>query len=138
MVLIEKREKFVPHTNFAAWAFRVAYFKAANWRRDMQREGRVMFREDFFQHAAAVAEEHFTDDHGMHEALRQCLKQLPPEDRALVVRKYADQESLVSQAEASGRKANTLHKAISRIRLVLRECIRRQLAGDTRPPSPTP
>src|SRR6478736_9185599 len=69
MVLIQKRETFEPNSNFPAWAFRVAYFKATTWRRDMQREGRVMFSETFFQTAAAIAEDHFADRPHVDEAL---------------------------------------------------------------------
>ncbi len=45
--------------------------------------------------------------------------------------KYGERVSLTNQAVASERKANTVHKAISRIRLVLRECIRRQMDTDS-------
>jgi len=48
----------------------------------------------------------------------------------LVRLKYGERVSLADHAGENGRKANTLHKTISRIRLVLRECIRRQMNTD--------
>lgn len=127
MVLIQKRETFRADGNFDGWAFRVAYFKATTWRRDMQREGRVMFSETFFQEAAAIAEEHFTETPVLHDVLGSCLEKLSPDDRKLLHLKYVDRVSLTRHAESSGRKATALHKTISRIRLALRQCIGRQL-----------
>src|SRR6478609_9037419 len=112
IVLIQKRETFEPNSNFAAWAFRVDYFKATTWRRDRQREGRVMFSETFFQSAAAIAEEHFAERPHVDEALAHCLDKLPPQDRELIRLKYGERVSLTSQAAASDRKSNTLHKAV--------------------------
>lgn len=134
MVLIQKRDSFREDGNFVAWAFRVAYFKATTWRRDMQREGRVMLSETFFQYAASIAEAQFTETTGIHDALRHCLEKLPQDDRKLLQLKYVDRICLTKHAEAGGRKANALHKSVSRIRLALRQCIQRQL--DKSPPTP--
>lgn len=136
MVLIQKRESFREDGNFVAWAFRVAYFKATTWRRDMQREGRVMFSETFFQHAASIAEAHFTETTGVHDALGRCLEKLPPDERKLLHLKYVDRVCLTKHAESGGRKANALHKTISRVRLALRQCIQRQLEESPTHPAP--
>lgn len=136
VVLLQKRDTFEDGTNFTAWAFRVAYFTATSWRRDLQREGRVMFSETFFQHAAAMAESHFTEASGVHDALGRCLEKLEPNDRDLLHLKYVERASLTDHAQAGGRNANAVHKTISRIRLALRECIRRQLDEST--PRSTP
>ena len=61
LVLIQKRHNFEAGTNFIAWSFRVAYFKATTWRRDRMREGRVVLSEAAFQEIAAHAETHFED-----------------------------------------------------------------------------
>ena len=90
-----------------------------------------MFSETFFQAAAAIAEEHFAERPPVDEALAMCLGKLPHQDRELVRLKYGERVSLTNQAEASDRKANTVHKTLSRIRLVLRECIRRQMDSDS-------
>lgn len=136
VVLIQKRESFEFGTNFTAWAFRVAYFKATTCRRDMLREGKVMFSEIFFQSVAAMAEDHFTERPPIHDALSSCLEQLPTRDRELIHLKYADGVSLTRHAAASGLTAGALHKTISRIRMTLRLCIRRKL--DAEPSSASP
>ena len=131
VVLLQKRETFEAGTNFSAWAFRVAYFTAASWRRDKLREGRVMFSETFFQTAAAIAEGYATDAPDLHDALGHCMRQLPARDQELVRAKYVDGVSLVTQAAAASRGSNAVHKAISRIRLALRHCIHQRIHGDS-------
>jgi RNA polymerase sigma-70 factor, ECF subfamily len=127
LVLIMKRDDFKTGTNFMAWAFRVTYFKATTWRRDRMREGRVVLSEIAFQEVAAHAEAHFGDSPPVVHALAKCLERLPPAERNLVKAKYIDHRSLVDLAAGLGCSANSLHKAISRIRLALRNCISKNL-----------
>jgi RNA polymerase sigma-70 factor, ECF subfamily len=127
LVLVMKRDDFQSGTNFMAWAFRVTYFKATTWRRDRMREGRVVLSEIAFQEVAAHAEAHFGDNPPVVQALAKCLERLPPAERNLVKAKYVDHRSLVDLAAGLGCSANSLHKAISRIRLALRNCISKNL-----------
>ena len=127
LVLIRKQEDFKPGTNFIAWAFRVAYFKATTWRRDRSREGRVVLREHEFQEIAAAAEDYFATSAPLVKALTRCVEKLPPTDRELVRLKYVERQSLTDLASGLGCRANTLHKSISRIRLALRKCVRETL-----------
>ena len=127
LVLVIKRDDFEAGTNFIAWAFRVAYFKATTWRRDRMRQGRVVLSETAFQDVAAHAEAYFMDRQPGIEALAKCLKQLPLRERDLVQAKYVDRHSLVDLAAERGCTANSLYKAISRIRLVLRTCVSQSL-----------
>lgn len=127
LVLVMKRENFIGGTNFIAWAFRIAYFKATTWRRDRLREGRVVLSETAFQEIAAQAEERFIERQPMADALAECLKRLPPRERDLVKSKYVEGHSLVDLAESLGCSANSLHKTISRIRLALRNCLHKNL-----------
>ncbi|MCW1924324.1 sigma-70 family RNA polymerase sigma factor [Luteolibacter arcticus] len=128
LVLLHKRDEFVAGTNFIAWAFRVAFFKATSWRRIRQREGRVMLGETAFQMVAAHAEVRFGQGDPLVDALEDCLKGLSPEERRLVTEKYVERRSLAQQATRLECSANSLHKSISRIRLVLRLCINRKLS----------
>ena len=127
LVLIQKQTDFELGTNFIAWAFRVAYFKATTWRRDRSREGRVVLREHEFQEIAAAAEDYFTQNVPVVQALSRCVEKLPPADRELIRLKYVERQSLTDHAAGLGRRANTLHKTLSRIRLVLRKCVRESL-----------
>lgn len=133
LVLIQKRNEFRPGTNFIAWAFRVAYFKATTWRRDRSREGRVVLRENEFQEIAAAAEQHFAKQPSIIEALNRCVARLPDEDQELIRIKYVEKRSLASHAAAIGCRPNSLHKSISRLRLVLRNCVRKSMASHPGP-----
>lgn len=127
LVLITKRDDFTAGSNFIAWAFRVAYFKATTWRRDRLREGRVVLSEIAFQDFAAEAEAHFSNRPPVVDALAGCLRSLPARDQELVRAKYVESQSLVDLAASMGCSANSLHKSISRIRLALRKCLARNL-----------
>lgn len=127
LVLVLKRDDFQAGTNFIAWAFRVAYFKATTWRRNRMREGRVVLSEMAFQDVAAHAETYFADRLPATEALANCLKLLPPPERELVNAKYVHRQSLVDLAKERGCSANSLHKSVSRIRLALRKCVSQNL-----------
>lgn len=63
-------------------------------------------------------------------ALQRCLKKLSGSDRKLIDEFYNKRQTLADKAAGMGRTANSLHKAISRIRLRLSECIDRQLGAD--------
>ena len=133
LVLIRKRDEFCPGTNFIAWAFRVAYFKATTWRRDRSREGRVVLRENEFQEIAAAAEEYFTTQPAAIDALNRCVAKLPAADRELLRIKYVEKRSLASHAAETGCRPNSLHKSISRLRLALRNCVRESLGSRADP-----
>jgi RNA polymerase sigma-70 factor (ECF subfamily) len=125
LVLLRKREAFRPGTNFMAWAFRIAYFKATTWRRDCRRENRLVISDALFHELVELAEQRFLEHEVPTSALTECLKLLSPRDQELVHVKYVEQRSLVDHAEAIGTSAQTLHKKISRIRLALRHCLRK-------------
>ncbi|MGA0845258.1 MAG: sigma-70 family RNA polymerase sigma factor [Luteolibacter sp.] len=131
LILLRKRDEFQLGTHFMAWAFRVAYFKASTWRRDRSREGRVVLRENEFREIAAAAEDYFSRQSPVVDALSVCMEKLPSADRKLLQVKYLERRSLTDYAAEIGCRANTLHKNLSRVRLVLRDCIRKQLASRT-------
>jgi RNA polymerase sigma-70 factor (ECF subfamily) len=62
-----------------------------------------------------------------HELLRQCLQQLRPEDRGLILRRYTGSSGLRELAAELGRTAESLKVSLHRIRVALRTCIRRRM-----------
>ena len=128
LVLIQKQDSFKPGTNFIAWAFRVAFFKATTWRRDRSRERRVVFNETEFQDIAAATEDFFSQRPAVAEALEECLEALKPGERELLRAKYTERRRLTDYAAELRCSAASLHKKISRIRLALRKCIREKLS----------
>lgn len=109
-------------------AFRIAWFKALSYRRDRQRERLVHFSDEGLQRIAGAAEEAAGETEQRLHALRICLAKLPPDDLALLRLKYLDRGSMAEEARKLNQSPNRLQKALSRLRLVLRHCIRATLS----------
>ncbi|QTN33249.1 sigma-70 family RNA polymerase sigma factor [Akkermansiaceae bacterium] len=126
--LWKKRGEFELGTNFKAWMFSVAKFKVMALWRDQKRRKVLSVPEEtlnlLIDEAAEVC--HGADD-PRHAALRQCIQQLRPDDRSLILRCYFDGFSLQSAAEELGRKAVNLKGSLHRIRMALRVCVKRKV-----------
>jgi RNA polymerase sigma-70 factor (ECF subfamily) len=128
LLIWDKREEYATGTNFKAWAFRIAYFKALSHRRDASRRGKFVFNDELLLQLASDAEDRFQNEaNARGEALSACVAELPPEQRELLEQHYLDGVSLTDIAYRGGRKPAALHKTISRIRLALRSCVNRRL-----------
>lgn len=124
IVVWEKRFEFEKGTNFKAWAFKIAYFKALGYRRDEARRGRFQFNEQLLLKIAAESQDLVGESGDLRaEALSECIKALPERQQALVNEHYLDGISLKDIAERGGRKAPAVHKEISRLRQALRLCV---------------
>ncbi len=124
ILIWDKRETYRQGSNFKAWAFRIAYYKALSYRRDEARRGKHFFGEGLLFQLAAEGQAMFeaTAD-ARRDALAACVTQLPADQRELLERHYVDRVSLTDIAHSSGRRPSALHKAVSRIRFALRRCI---------------
>jgi RNA polymerase sigma-70 factor (ECF subfamily) len=61
------------------------------------------------------------------DALERCLEKVPVKSRKLLALKYEQGFTLGQMAEHIGSTMDAVNKALSRIRLKLRECVERQL-----------
>ena len=128
MVLWKKFGEFLPESNFGAWACRVAYFEVLKFRQTARRD-RLLFSDDL---VGALAEQRTADADVLEErrlALRECLKKLGPHDRVLIEHRYGGTETIKQIAKRLGRPANTLYKALERIRHTLFECINKTVSA---------
>ena len=125
--LWKKRGEFQVGTHFKAWMFSVARFKVmALWRDQKRRKVLVLPDETLNLLIEEAAEVSYDAEDPRHLALRQCIQQLPPHDRALILRCYFQGYSLQQAAREIGRKAENLKGSLHRIRLSLRTCVRRK------------
>ena len=124
-----KRADWDPETPFLKWAYRICYFQAMAFMRDVGRE-RLVFREELLE---ILAEEHPRDDAGgpREQALIGCLQKLRQKDRKLVLCHYDSKESLGETAVDLGVPANTLSQRLRRIRIQLHDCIQRTLTANS-------
>jgi RNA polymerase sigma-70 factor (ECF subfamily) len=133
MVAWRKFDQYEADTNFGAWVCRIAQFELLTFRQKAGRET-VVFSDqlvDLLSHRAAEREGNNTDDR--RAALGGCVEKLKPEDREILDATYVQGEKADAIAEKTGRPVASIYNALSRIRRNLAECIRRVLAGDSRP-----
>ena len=126
--LWKKRGEFQIGTNFKAWMFSIAKFKVMACWRDQKRRKEWAMPEATLTKLLEDAElECYDASNSRHEALRECIQQLRPEDRGLILRRYFEGLSLREVASQVGRKADNLKGSLRRIRLALRACVRGKL-----------
>lgn len=125
--LWKKRDEFQPGSNFKAWMFAIAKFKVmALWRDQSRRKVFNVPEETLHLLMDDTAEVCHGADDPRHLALRDCIQQLRPDDRGLILRCYFQDHSMRSVAEDLGRKAENLKGSLHRIRVALRTCVNRK------------
>jgi RNA polymerase sigma-70 factor (ECF subfamily) len=118
--------------DFAAWLFGVARHQVFTYRRKQARE-RLRFSDellDLFAGELPVV----TDEISLRQqALRGCLRDLPDEQRELILRRYHPGESVQRMAAELERTVGVVSQTLYRIRLALLNCIRGKLAAESAP-----
>ncbi len=121
-IIWEKFDEFAPGTNFRAWAYQVAYYRAM-WFRQRQKKTAVPFGEEFFR---LVSEETLTESgllEDRHVALSGCVERLIELDRTLVERCYASGSTIKQVALEMGRSPDATYKMLKRIHRELFDCV---------------
>ena len=128
VALWQKRGEFTMGTNFKAWMFSVARFKVMSlWRDQKRRKVWAVPEETLHLLMDDAAEVFYEAEDLRHVALRQCIRELRPQDQGLILRRYFEGSSLEAVAREVGRKAINLKGSLHRIRLALRACVRRKM-----------
>ena len=123
--LWQKRNDFTLGTNFKAWAFSVARYEVLTFRKKQARDARLVFSEELeetFAEEIAARD----DDADRHEALKHCLGKLRPQDRDLLMHRYAKAGTLQDFAAQAGRSVGGLKVTLHRLRSALLECMQKQ------------
>jgi RNA polymerase sigma-70 factor, ECF subfamily len=130
VVLWREYESFQLGTNFVKWVSVIAHHQVQKFRRS-QRRREHQLSDDTIELLAADAIEQCDLLDSRRTALSRCLEQLNSSDRQLVAACYRDsRDSFKAVAEQIGRPANTVYKALNRIRHNLQRCIDRSLAAE--------
>jgi RNA polymerase sigma-70 factor (ECF subfamily) len=128
LTLWEKMDQFEPGTNFQAWAFSIARFKALAHLKKCRNSKLAVFDDEVLERLARVAAER---DPALYDAkvraLQGCLADLRPADRELLEVRYGVRETLEDYARKIGRPANSLYNTLVRLRAGLRTCIQARL-----------
>jgi RNA polymerase sigma-70 factor, ECF subfamily len=131
MTLWDKFDAAAPPTEFLAWARRFAYHKVLDFYKKSQRaEARLsqIFLKRVAETAAGQSEALQLDDR--REALTGCMEKLPPRDRDLLTRRFADGATTLSTSAQVGRSVDAVYKALAKLREALLQCIQKTLARE--------
>jgi RNA polymerase sigma-70 factor (ECF subfamily) len=128
VVLWREYEMFELGTNFVKWVSVIAHHQVYRFRRQQRRVG-PQLSDAVVDLLAQDAVERADLLESRRDALRRCLDKLPDKDRQLVRHCYSDSRvTFKSAAQELGRPANTVYKALNRIRKSLMQCIERTLS----------
>lgn len=130
VTLWEQAERFVPGTNFDAWACKVAWFKVLDHRKAARRR-RLRFSDQLVEMLAEEAAEDVDCFERERTALAACIDGLPERHRAVLTLHYENRLSLAEIGETLNRNRNAVAQLLHRIRATLRGCIERRLGPAT-------
>jgi RNA polymerase sigma-70 factor (ECF subfamily) len=129
VVIFSKSGQFAAGTDFAKWACQIAHFEVFNYRRRRQKEG-AWLSSDVLEALAAKRLEAAGELEARQAALQSCLGKMRPKDRELIETRYRRNLTSRNLAAELGRPADTVYKALRRIRRALYQCIERTLARE--------
>ncbi|MFG0253569.1 MAG: sigma-70 family RNA polymerase sigma factor [Rhodopirellula sp. JB053] len=124
LVICRDAEKFKQDSDFLAWAFAIARYQILAFRKRQSRD-RLVFPADLAASLDRLDSEMFPTEvcDRREAALQDCLVQLPPQQRKLVVQRYAESLSVKSIAGELDKSANAVSIMLHRIREKLIACI---------------
>jgi RNA polymerase sigma-70 factor, ECF subfamily len=122
IVIWRKFEHYDPSTKFIKWACVIARFEALAYRRKMARD-RLVFREDLFTLMADEGVEELDDHRPDHDALLECLSELPSKLRKFVLLAYTPGVKIKELAEEAGSSSAAYYMRLKRLRRQLMNCV---------------
>lgn len=129
VVLWEKFDTFRGDGNFRAWAFGVARFEVLAWLRDKGRD-RLVLSEKAVERFGEEADSSEPRLERQRETLERCIDEVAPAQRDLLLRAYEPDARIVRLARESGRSETGFYQWLYRMRKLLLDCIRRNLAKE--------
>jgi RNA polymerase sigma-70 factor, ECF subfamily len=120
--LWDEFDKYVPGTDFMAWAGRVAFYQVLTFRKRHNRDRRL-FSEQFVDAVAAAPTVVPEEADAQHLALADCMEKLSESNRELLRACYSADTNIKEAAARLGRSLPTVYRALSRVRISLHECV---------------
>ncbi len=129
VVLWSEYDVFDPTTDFRRWASVIARNRVMRFRTLRGRQARQL-SDVAIELLAEEAVERADLLEDRRAALHGCLDRLPEKDRRLISCCYSEaNRSFQAVADQLGRPANTVYKALQRVRRALRDCVDRQVGA---------
>jgi len=130
VVLWEKFATFREDGDFRAWAFGVARFEVLAWLRDKGRD-RLVLSEKAVELLASEMPGDQTHFEKQREALDQCIGEVAPAQRDLLMQAYQPGSRIGTLAREHGRTEPGMYQWLYRLRKMLLDCIRKSLARES-------
>ena len=128
VVMWQKFDDFEIGTNFSAWTRKIAYHMVMRHHRQTGKQ-QVIVGDAFIEMISSVRSQRASMRDRRRDTLQHCMTKLGQRDRELLTCRYSEDNLTIKDVAAKlGRPANTVYKALRRIRANLLECVRRTLA----------
>lgn len=118
---------------FPRWACLIARYEILMARRRHARD-RLVLDEDIIEKLAEEGAEEMPERHRQLSVLENCIGQLPPERRELVLAAYAPGALMKELAAQMRRTEGSLYQLLARIRQELLRCVERTVAREAQMP----
>jgi RNA polymerase sigma-70 factor (ECF subfamily) len=128
LAALQKAADFQEGTNFRAWIFALGRFRLLSAVRDAGREP-LSFEPDVIELLAESAPD-FSANEQRAQHLQPCMDRLAPQARRAMELLYQQGRPPREIAPLMGWTVNAVKVALSRARVVVRECIERHLAAE--------
>jgi RNA polymerase sigma-70 factor (ECF subfamily) len=124
-------DAFDQNTTFMCWAKQIAFYRVMQFRVHKRRHG-IPCSESFLNAVNQTTIGQSEHSELRLRALADCVAKLADSDRSLVTMRYTSNRKIKEVAEETGRPANTLYKALERIRHALVVCVERAITREER------
>ncbi len=125
-VVAEKIASFDRSQSFVAWALGIARHRIMKYYRTRARD-RVMLSEEALVRLGEALEHAEAENEERREALRHCLQQVTGRRREVLEMRYRENAKVMDIAGRLGMSTSAVSVMLHRIRVMLHECIERQL-----------
>ena len=132
LVLWKKFDQFDLGTNFFAWASRILYLEAKEFRK-RQLRSKLLFSDDFLETVARQVDASAEDLAERQQVLQFCIGRLKDSQRELLRLRYEEGGDIAGIAAALGRSVKTIYNALGAVRRALVDCADRQLGRQVSP-----
>ncbi|MBN2513819.1 MAG: sigma-70 family RNA polymerase sigma factor [Sedimentisphaerales bacterium] len=129
VLMWEKFDQYKSGTNFVAWALTIAKYKILSYQRDKQRN-HIQLEDQVAEMVETASKAKLTNDNTVVKvaALKKCIQKLPQKDRKIIQLKYSNGLSNKTLADNEGVSLPTIYRHLSRIYLILLNCINHSLS----------
>ena len=130
VVLWQKFRKYQQGTDFTAWAITIARYQVLKYIK-LRTRSKVQFNDTLLSAIEDSMAIQLPDVDRRLQALRNCRRKLPEQDRMLIEMKYDRGIPFKKIAENTGKSMHAIYKKMSRIQDALLKCIDQVLHNRT-------